>query len=161
MSLACWAMLGSSLHAFAAGRPAPAPQPIVTPAIRIAHSALVTVDGTPNGDTLVLNVRRVSDGSRIASDDISLTVDGKNESLTHLSDSTYSIEAGELRGDGDHDLELIVGHDGIREVLAGKIALPEASSTGTLIRDHKQMAWWILNIVIVLIAAIALSRRRS
>jgi hypothetical protein len=28
-------------------------------------------------------------------------------------------------------------------------------------RDHKQLAWWILNIAIVLIAAIAISRRMS
>jgi hypothetical protein len=27
--------------------------------------------------------------------------------------------------------------------------------------SHKQLAWWILNIVIVLIAAIAISRRMS
>ncbi|HVO46486.1 MAG TPA: hypothetical protein VMT29_09140 [Steroidobacteraceae bacterium] len=180
-ALVGWVLLAWNLQAQAANAvPAPspaagtsaAPSPAATslpgpalqsaaPGIRIAHSSLVTVDGTPSGDTLVLDVRRVSNGSRIASDDIALTVDGKNEPLTHLTDSTYSIEANELRDEGDHDLELIVGHDGIREILTGKISLPESSSTGSLIRDHKQMAWWILNVVIVLVAAIALSRRRS
>jgi hypothetical protein len=28
-------------------------------------------------------------------------------------------------------------------------------------RDHKQVGWWILNIVVVLVAAIALSRRKG
>ena len=33
--------------------------------------------------------------------------------------------------------------------------------SSSVLRDHKQMAWWILNITIVLIAAIAISRRLS
>jgi len=37
----------------------------------------------------------------------------------------------------------------------------EAASTDSLLRDHKQVAWWILNIVIVLVAALALSRRKG
>ena len=31
----------------------------------------------------------------------------------------------------------------------------------SVLRDHKQMAWWILNITIVLIAVLAISRRMS
>jgi hypothetical protein len=69
-----------------------------------------------------------------------------------------------------HDrLEVVVAHDGIREVLGGRITVTGESSggarnaggTASVLRDHKQMAWWILNIAIVLIAAIAISRRLS
>ena len=31
----------------------------------------------------------------------------------------------------------------------------------SVLRDHKQLAWWILNITVVLIAAVAISRRSS
>ena len=54
-----------------------------------------------------------------------------------------------------------MGHDGIREIVAGKVAVAEGVSADGLLRDHKQVAWWILNIVIVLVAAIALSRRKG
>lgn len=55
---------------------------------------------------------------------------------------------------------MIVGHDGIREILSGKIALSAAKSSGSLLGEHKQIAWWILNIVVVLIAVTAFSRRK-
>jgi hypothetical protein len=58
-------------------------------------------------------------------------------------------------------LDIVVGHDGIRELLSGKISAADTSATSNILRDHKQIAWWILNIAIVLIAAIALSRRMS
>jgi len=78
-------------------------------------------------------------------------------------------------GDG---LEVVVAHDGIREVLSARFLAPGttagagasgSSSSGavnsrgaaSLWRDHKQMAWWVLNITVVLIAAIAISRRMS
>jgi len=69
----------------------------------------------------------------------------------------------------DDRLEVVVAHDGIREVLGGRItvagegsaAARHAGGTASVLRDHKQMAWWILNITIVLIAAIAISRRLS
>jgi hypothetical protein len=54
-----------------------------------------------------------------------------------------------------------VAHDGIREILTGKVTLPKVGSTLDLWRDHKQMAWWVLNIGVVLIAVMAFSRRQS
>ena len=65
-------------------------------------------------------------------------------------------------------LEVSVGHDGIHEVLSGRLAAagaPGPATSGAAGASgsgrQKQLAWWILNIVIVLIAVIAISRRMS
>jgi hypothetical protein len=129
--------------------------------IPVAHSALLTVDATPSDDLVALSVRRVHDRSIVSSDDITVTVDGKNETVTRDSNGNYSMPAADLRGDGARAVEIIIGHDGIRELLSGKVALAEPSSAGSLFRDHRQIGWWILNIAIVLVAAIFLSRRKG
>jgi hypothetical protein len=145
----------------------PAAQPTgaarLTPnaAAQIAQSALLSIDGTATADTLRLGIRRVGDKSLVSSDDVSVTVDGRNESVTRESGGGYEVPINDLRGDPPKDVEITVAHDGIREILSGKVAVAEASSTDGLLRDHKQIAWWILNIVIVLVAAIALSRRKG
>jgi archaellum component FlaG (FlaF/FlaG flagellin family) len=129
--------------------------------IPVAHSALLTVGATQTDDSVALYVRRVHDHSIVSSDDVTVTVDGKNETVTHDRGGSYSVPASDLRGDGTRAVEVIVGHDGIREVLSGKVTFPEASSAGSVFRDHRQIGWWVLNIVIVLIAAIFLSRRKG
>jgi hypothetical protein len=128
---------------------------------RIAHSALLSADGTASADTLRLSIRRVTDKSLVSSDDVTVTVDGRSEPVTRASGS-YEVPINGLRGSDDgRDVEIIVAHDGIREILSGKVALAEAATADSLLRDHKQVAWWILNIVIVLVAAIAISRRKG
>ena len=129
--------------------------------MQIAHSALLGIDGTGTADALRLSIRRVSDKSPVSSDYVTVTVDGKNEPVTRDSGGTYEVPINDLRGDAARDVEIIVAHDGIREILAGKVAVAEGVSADGLLRDHKQIAWWILNIVIVLVAAIALSRRKG
>jgi len=137
----------------AAGSPDPA-------GLSIAHSALLAVDGSSDDGKLNLHIRRVKDQSLVSGDDVTVTVDGKSEPITRAGEA-YQIAAASVQGGSAHDIEILVGHDGIREVLSGKVSLPETSSAGSLLRDHKQVAWWILNIVIVLIAAIAISRRKG
>jgi hypothetical protein len=140
------------------------PQPVrLVPnaAAQIAHSALLSVDGTATADTLKLNIRRAGDKSLLSSDDVTVTVDGRNQSITR-ENTGYEVPINDLRGgEPARDVEVIVAHDGIREILSGKVVLAEGTSTDSLLRDHKQVAWWILNIVIVLVAAIALSRRKG
>jgi hypothetical protein len=129
---------------------------------QIAHSALLSVDGTATADALRLNIRRVSDKGLVSSDDVTVTVDGRNQSVTRENAGGYEVPINDLRGgEPARDIEVVVAHDGIREILSGKVALVEGTSTDSLLRDHKQVAWWILNIVIVLVAAIALSRRKG
>jgi hypothetical protein len=128
--------------------------------IPVAHSALLTVDANQNGDSIALFVRRSHDHSVVSSNDVTVSVDGKNEPVSHDSNGGYSVPAADLRGDGERPIEIIVGHDGIREILSGKIAV-QAATESSFLSDHRQIGWWVLNIVIVLIAAIILSRRKS
>jgi hypothetical protein len=142
---------------------AAAPQPVqLAPNVAglIARSALLTVEGTATADALQLSIRRVSDRSLISSDDVTVSVDGKNQSVTHEKGGFYELPINDLRGDGARDVDVTVAHDGIREIVSSKVSVAEASST-SLWRDHKQVAWWILNIVIILIAATAVSRRKG
>jgi hypothetical protein len=145
--------------------PAQPPEPVqLAPnaAAQIAHSALLGIEGTATADSLRLSIRRVSDKSVVSSDDVTVTVDGRNQSVTRENGGVYAVPINDLRGgDAAKDVEVIVGHDGIREILSGKLTLAEGESAGSLLSDHKQVAWWILNIVIVLVAAIALSRRKG
>ena len=147
-----------------AGRGAQAAQPVRlapnTPA-RVAHSALLNIEGTAGTDTLQLQIRRVSDQTPVGSEDVEVSIDGRNEPVTHQSGGSYELAINNFRGDGARDVEITVGHDGIREILAARVEVAETVTGGSLLRDHKQVAWWILNIVIVLIAAIALSRRKG
>jgi hypothetical protein len=149
-------LVGASQANAAGSAPTLAP----TSAIHLAQSALLSVDAIPADDSLQLQIRRVSDQSIVNSDDVSVEVDGKTEVVTRVGNA-YQLPLSELRGEGAKEVEITVKHDGIREILSGKITLPEESSAGSLFRDHKQIMWWVLNIVIVLIAAMAISRRKA
>jgi hypothetical protein len=132
----------------------------------LAHSALVTVDGVVAGDTLVLRVRRTADSQLVPGAELSLSADGRSIPVTERPEGTWGAPARDLpRPPGK--LSIVVAHDGVREVLEAQppgaaAAAPPAEVRGvasTLI--HKQMSWWILNILIVLIGVIAVSRRMS
>ncbi len=129
--------------------------------ISIARSALLILDATGTDAGLALRVRRANDQSLISSNDVTVAIDGRNQPVKRQTDGTYLVSTPEVRGAGERQIEVVVGHDGIRELLTGKVSLPEATATTSLLRDHKQQAWWILNVVIVIIAAVAWSRRKS
>ena len=132
----------------------------------LAHSALVTVEGVVAGDTLVLRVRRTADGQPVPGAELSLNADGRSIQVTARPEGTWSVPVKNLPRPAGK-LAIVVAHDGVREVLEAQLpgaapAAPPAEArgvAGTLI--HKQMAWWILNILIVLIGVIAVSRRMS
>jgi hypothetical protein len=144
------------------------PQPVVlAPNVtaQIARSALLIVDGTAAADSLQLKIRRANDGSLINGGDVTVTIDGKNEPATHENGGNYEVPINDLRGDGSRDsakdVDIVVAHDGIREILSGKVTVTEAPSGGSLLGDHRQITWWILNIVIVFIAAMIITRKKS
>jgi hypothetical protein len=157
--LACSALVcGPQLHA---SDSAAAP---LTP---VAHSALVTLEAGPAAAGLVLRLRHTADQTPLSVTDLTVSVDGRSELAMRRADGSWFVPLSNAIT--DDQLEVVVAHDGIREVLSGRITVPGAGSgsarnaggAASVLRDHKQMAWWILNITIVLIAAIAISRRLS
>lgn len=136
----------------------PTPPP---PVIPVAHSALLTVDATRTADTLELHIKHAGNQIPIDGQNVTLSVDGKNQALIAEPEGTFALPLKELPGDGERQLDIVVGHDGIREILTGKVTLPKVSTTSDLWHDHQQIAWWILNIGVILVAVMAFSRRSS
>lgn len=171
---ACILIFASAFSVQAAGPatpPAAATQPPASPvelapnvAGEITRSALLTLEGTATADALRLRIRRVSDKSLIGGEGVTVTVDGKSETVSHVADG-YEVPLDALRGaggkSGGREFEVVVDHDGIREILSGKVALVDADPATSILRDHRQIAWWIVNIVVVLIAATVISRRKG
>jgi len=146
--------------------PAQADSPAGAAFAPVAHSALVTVEGVVAADTLVLRVRRSADRQPVAGAELSVRVDGRNVPATPRPEGAWGVPLKDLpKLPGKLSIE--VAHDGVREVLDGQLpggaapgpAAESRSVVSTLI--HKQMSWWILNVVIVLVGVIAVSRRMS
>ena len=138
----------------------PAPPPLA----QLAHSALLAIDAAPGAGGLVLRVRRATGETPLAVTDVAVTIDGHSEPAKLQTDGTWFVPRPAGAKDAGKTLEVAVGHDGIQEVLSGRLAAPAGGAGAVSVltsSSHKQIAWWILNIVIVLIAAIAISRRMS
>ncbi len=140
----------------AADAPAPAPT------IPVAKSADLIINASPTSDGLELHILHAANQIPIDGRDVTATVDGKSQPLTVGKEvGTFLVPAKDL-GEGERQLEITVAHDGIREILSGKVEIPK-SSTGGAPWDstRKQMLWWVLNIAVVLIAVLAFSKRSS
>src|SRR6516162_10259418 len=153
--------LSVALAALAVG--AAVAQPAGPPLAPLAHSALIAVEAAPASGGLALRVRRATGQPPLVVDDLSVTIDGRSEPATARPDGSWFAARPAGAQDAGKTLEVTVGHDGIHEVLRGRLAAaasaPGSATSGaaSALRNssHKQIAWWILNIVIVLIAAIA------
>jgi hypothetical protein len=160
------AWLATTLIACAAGpalaQPAPSPLP------PLARSALLAVDAAPASGGLTVRVRRATGQTPLVVNDLAVTIDGRSEPASARADGSWFVPRPAGAKDTGKTIEVTVGHDGIDEVLSGQLA-PSArapasapsGAAGTISSSHKQLLWWILNIAIVLIAAIAISRRMS
>ena len=160
-----WRLVAMAITACSAAGLACAQAPADAPFTMFGRSALVSVEAARLApDTLTLRIRH-ADESAVVPLQVGAAAAGRNLPVTANTDGTVTVSLKDLRGTPPARLDLLISHDGIRELISGKLAAPAAgSASGTaagLLRDHKQMAWWILNIAIVLIAAIAISRRMS
>ena len=157
------AMIAGALICGALAWADPPSGPAFTP---LAHSALVSVEGVVAADTLVLRVRRTADQQPLAGAELTVTADGHSVPMTARPEGTWGVPVKDLPKPPGK-LAITVAHDGVREVLDGRLpggataAPPSQSAGGARTLIHKQMAWWILNVVIVLIGVIAVSRRMS
>ena len=144
---------------------AAAAEPPAPPFTPLAHSALVTLEGgtTPTG--IVLRARHSPDQTPLAVTDLTVRVDGHEQPALRRADGSWFVPLPPPARRADATLQVQLTHDGVRELLDGRIARPDpaAPGAGTLaaLHEHKQLWWWILNIGVVLVAAIAISRRMS
>ena len=113
-------------------------------------------------------MRRATDKAPLTVNDLAVAIDGRSEPATARADGSWFVPRPAEAQDAGKTIEVTVGHDGIREVLSGRLgasaARPGAVSPGSstvLSSSRKQLLWWVLNIAIVLIAVIAISRRVS
>jgi hypothetical protein len=157
-----------ALMLFACAASAVRAQPAAPQLEPLAHSALLAVDAAPVADGLVLRVRRATGETPLVVTNVAVTIDGKGEPATARSDGSWFVARPAGTQDAGKTLEVTVAHDGIHEVLSGRLAPsagvsgPATPAAGTVMSSRrKQLFWWILNIAIVLIAAIAISRRMS
>ena len=140
-----------------------------TPALApLAHSALLAVDAASSGGGLTVRVRRAADTTPLIVNEVAVTIDSRSEPATARPDGSWFLARPPGSQDAGKTIEVTVGHDGIHEVLVGRLASTAGESgparsgaDGALSSSRKQLLWWILNIAIVAIAAIAISRRMS
>ena len=143
--------------------------------VPVAHSALVSVEGAVAAQTLYLRVRRAQDREPVKGAELAVTIDGRTVQGTVGPDGTWTAALPELPAAAPRKIGIVVAHDGVREVLEGQIpasgtppaaaadsAAAGGSGAGLLATlMHKQASWWILNVLIVVIGVIAVSRRMS
>ena len=107
-------------------------------------------------------------GAPLVVTELSASLDGVPTPATPQADGSWRVP---LPAAWRGRLDVFVLHDGIREVLSGSLPAPGAIGSGASKsdaaapparrHDYKQLAWWVLNIAVVLIAVIAISRRMS
>ena len=126
----------------------------------LGRSAQVVMQGARTANGVALRFAR-PDGAALSVSAVSAAIDGHHVGEARQPDGSWAL--GPLPAGAGH-LEVIVEHDGIREQLSGALpgGAPGAAATEAAAgHDHKQLLWWILNIGIVLIAVLAVSRRMS
>jgi hypothetical protein len=148
--------------------------------VTVARSAQITLEAavTPQGVTLRLLPAVAGTAPHVTS--VSVALGDTSEPARPQADGSWLVPLPPPQAARDGKLEVFVSHDGIREVLSGPLptwtaasstastaasaAARPAATTGHgsgLFGAHKQLAWWVLNITIVLIGVLAVSRRMS
>ncbi|HYL71828.1 MAG TPA: hypothetical protein VEY89_11055 [Candidatus Dormibacteraeota bacterium] len=145
------------------------------PYVPLARSSLVAVDGALTAQTLLLRVHGAQDQQPVPGAELTVTIDGRSVAGAARPDGTWAAARPELPAAAPGRLQIVVAHAGVREVLDAQLprasapAAAAAPSPAAPVRGtgflatlmHKQSSWWILNVLVVLIGVIAVSRRMS
>ena len=85
---------------------------------------LLTINATLTQDGLALHVLHANNQIPIDGRDVTVSVDGKNQPLTVEPEGTFLLPTKDL-GEGLRQFDITVAHDGIREILTGKVTIPK------------------------------------
>jgi hypothetical protein len=130
------------------------------PLAPLAHSAALTLEGARVPGALIVRVRASNPASRATISGLSAALDGQALAVSARADGSWRLSLPPAPASGPGQLEVRISHDGITELLSAQLPAAAAQeSPGSGI--HNQLFWWVLNIAIVLIAALAISRRTS
>lgn len=139
---------------------APTPPNPNAPAV-LARSALLKLTATPSDGSLALRVTRLANHQLITgAGNVTATLDGHRVPLTPEPNGTYLLSL-HGRDGGNQSLSVVVAHDGIRELLTATVSLPRQRSVLESLEGHGMAAWWVLNIAVILIAVLVISRHRK
>jgi len=140
----------------------------IAPVSTACSRLCLALEAAPASGGLTLRVQRATGQTPLVVDDLSVRIDGKSEPATVRPDGSWFVARPAGTQDAGKTIDVTVGHDGIHEILSGRLApatgksgIATSGATAVVSSSHKQIFWWILNIAIVAIAAIAISRRIS
>lgn len=133
--------------------------------VPVARSALITLQAAPAAAGVKLRAEAAGAAAPLKVNALTLSIDGHSVPVSAQADGSWSAPWPAGAAAGARRFEAVLSHDGIRELLSGTLpAAPRpaaASGAAGLLGDHKQLAWWVLNLAVVLIAVLAISRRMS
>lgn len=125
-------------------------------AAELARSAALQVQGAPVAGGLEVSVRGSTAAAPVVSA-VSARLGARQVEGVRRDAGSWFLPVGVVPGG---EFELIVTHDGIRELLTAQApAAAAAPGAAEPAARRKQLIWWVLNIGIVAIAALVISRR--
>lgn len=133
-----------------------------TGTIEIARSADLQLDATIHRNVAVLHILRRPDHAPISgAARVTAALNGHTIPLQPAG-TGYELRLAGLPS-GAQNLQVVVAHNGIHELLVGRITLPKPRASGlfALIERHGYGAWWVLNMVVLLLAARLIMRRKK
>lgn len=150
---------GSMPPAAAEASPTTTPAPASTQIL--AQSAQLTVLSNVDGEWLTLRVQRTANQTPLVLKDVAVSVAGHPMPVKAKPDGSYVLPVKQLGTTNTPTLDIVVGHDGIREILSGKLTLPQGSAPVATGHSHTQMFWWVMNIAIVFGVAMYFTNRKK
>jgi hypothetical protein len=128
-------------------------------AFQLAQSAQLTVRATVDDEWLTLSLWRAGSQTPLMTKDVRVSVAGHAIPVSVRPDGTFVLPVKQLGTTSTPTVDVIVGHDGIHEVLSGTLTLKESAPASS--GGHTQMIWWVVNIALVFGAAMYLTNRKK
>lgn len=128
--------------------------------VQVASSAQLVLDAEARPGELLLSITRTANHEPVTgAGNVTVRIGGRALKVS-AQRGDYVVSTDGLHG-GKHPIEVVVAHDGIRELLSGSVTLPRTSTMLERLQKHSSWAWWVLNIAVLLLAARMISHRKQ